>query len=414
MFHRPLLEAVAQLLNDIFIHNAYAEQRMAHVLASNKKWGSRDRRFIAETTYEIVRYKRLAEALAGLNHAPKTLNDCRILLGTWLLFKHKTMPDQAYLPAGNNNNILGIETVEMRHQAAIQQRVIRESIPDWLDQIGLSAFGETDWTAILAALNQPAAVVLRTNTLKIDKLTLQKRLRAELDADTEHLPDYQNALVLKNKKNLLNSSLYTKGLFEVQDAASQAVAPYMGVEAGMTVIDACAGAGGKTLHLAALLQNKGRLIAMDVSAEKLNILRERAQRAGIKILETRLIRSPKDIATYTAQADRLLLDVPCSGLGVLRRHPDTKWKIDTQQIAELRQLQAQLLTNYSLMLAPKGQLTYATCSILPEENEQQIAHFLDQNTYPKTGFQCTAQQTLRPDKAGFDGFYMANLRLSEM
>ncbi len=349
--------------------------------------------------------------MAGIAEA-RTESDCRLVVCAWLGWIHQTttlLPDHA--EPWREQALLSLPDIATRYSEALRIRAVKESIPDWLDEKGLAAFGLTEWEAILTALNQPTATILRVNTLKADKSQVQQRLEAELDAETDCLAGYPDALCLKNRKNLLTSRLYAQGCFEIQDAASQTVAPYTGVEAGMTVIDACAGAGGKTLHLAALMQNKGRLIALDVSATKLKILQERAQRAGIKILETKIVGSINDIQCYKGCADRLLLDVPCSGIGVLRRHPGTKWKLTPVQIAELRLLQAQLLSRYSSMLHPKGQLTYATCSILPEENQQQVNDFLLSENPAGYRFQLVNRQTLLPNIDGFDGFYMANLSI---
>ena len=174
----------------------------------------------------------------------------------------------------------------------------------------------------------------------------------------------------------------------------------------MRVIDACAGAGGKSLHLAALMQNKGKILALDVHTNKLEQLRKRAKRAGIDIIETRLIEGTKTIKRLVNSADALLLDVPCSGLGVLRRNPDSKWKLKPERLLELQDLQKKLLRDYSQMLKVGGRMVYATCSILPSENQRQVQDFLSQHK----NFELLAEKTLRPDIEGYDGFYFASLK----
>jgi 16S rRNA (cytosine967-C5)-methyltransferase len=173
------------------------------------------------------------------------------------------------------------------------------------------------------------------------------------------------------------------------------------------VIDACAGAGGKTLHLANLMQNKGQLIALDTEAWKLQELRKRSKRNGIHIIETRPITSRKVIKRLRDSADRILLDVPCSGLGVLRRNPDAKWKLSEEFIERVRQIQADILQNYAKMARPEAKIIYATCSILPSENAQQIEKFLQSE--PGQAWQVEAEKTIMPQQEGFDGFYMARL-----
>jgi 16S rRNA (cytosine967-C5)-methyltransferase len=210
-------------------------------------------------------------------------------------------------------------------------------------------------------------------------------------------------LIVARRQNVFRLKAFLDGDFEVQDAASQAVAPFLNVAPGMRVIDACAGAGGKTLHLAALMKNKGRLIALDVEQWKLDELKKRARRGGISNLETRLIDSPRVIKRLAGTADRLLLDVPCSGLGVLRRNPDAKWKLSDMYLTEVRALQQQILNDYCRMIRPGGQMVYATCSILPTENEKQVTAFLEGKA---DSFTLTNERRFWPSE-GFDGFYMA-------
>jgi 16S rRNA (cytosine967-C5)-methyltransferase len=176
---------------------------------------------------------------------------------------------------------------------------------------------------------------------------------------------------------------------------------------GERVIDACAGAGGKSLHLAALMKNKGKILSLDIHERKLEELRKRASRAGADIIETRTIDSSKVIKRLEETADRLLLDVPCSGLGVLRRNPDSKWKLSDEEIEKLRALQSQILESYSKMVKPGGRMVYATCSILPSENERQVEEFLKN---AGGTFELLEERKFAPGKDGFDGFYAASLQ----
>jgi 16S rRNA (cytosine967-C5)-methyltransferase len=184
------------------------------------------------------------------------------------------------------------------------------------------------------------------------------------------------------------------------------IAPFLKVDPGMRVIDACAGAGGKTLHLAALMKNKGRIIAMDVEGWKLEELQKRARRAGVSNLETRVIESSKTVKRLENSADRLLLDVPCSGLGVLKRNPDAKWKLSPEFISEVKELQQHILEDYGTMLKKDGLMVYSTCSVLPSENEEQVEKFLEKTS---GNFELVEQKHSWPSD-GFDGFYMALLR----
>ena len=173
----------------------------------------------------------------------------------------------------------------------------------------------------------------------------------------------------------------------------------------MRVIDACAGAGGKTLHIAAMMQGKGRLLAMDVEEWKLENLKQRARRAGAHNVETRVITSSKTVKRLKESADRVLLDVPCSGLGVLKRNPDAKWRDTAERLPVLVALQEEILQRYSQMVKVGGLLVYATCSILPEENRLQVDKFLAANE----NFRLRDDHTVSPSETGFDGFYMARI-----
>jgi 16S rRNA (cytosine967-C5)-methyltransferase len=281
---------------------------------------------------------------------------------------------------------------------------VKESIPDWLDEMAAQQLPDK-WDKTLNWLNRPAQVVLRTNRLKTDRKTLQQALHAE-GIDTKAVGD-GDALVLAERQNIFKSPLFKKGWFEVQDYSSQLVAMALAPEPGMRVVDACAGGGGKTLHLAALLQNKGSLIALDTFAWKLDQLRLRARRAGATNIETRPIESRKTIKRLYNSADRLLLDVPCSGLGVLRRNPDTKWKLTPEHIEQLRATQQDIIQSYSPITKPGGRMVYATCSILPAENQDQVRQFLDSEA--GKNFHLLEEKSILPQDDGFDGFYIAVL-----
>jgi 16S rRNA (cytosine967-C5)-methyltransferase len=244
------------------------------------------------------------------------------------------------------------------------------------------------------------------NTLKVSRAELQSQLEEEENIHTEAPPDFPDALILEQRQNIFTRQQFKDGLFEVQDAGSQLIAPFLKVESGMRVIDACAGGGGKTLHLAALMKNKGRIIAMDTEAWKLDELKKRARRAGVGNIEPRVIESSKTIKRLENSADRLLLDVPCSGLGVIRRNPDAKWKLTPEFMERVKELQQHILVDYSTMLKPGGMMVYSTCSLLPSENEKQVEKFLSTH---KENFELLDQKWVSPS-AGFDGFYMALLK----
>jgi len=388
-----ITRAVIQALEMIFEGNKYADKVIEKVLKQNPKWGARDRRFIAETTYDIVRWQRLLQ-----NITEADANDYWKLLGGWCVLHD--IP----LPAWVEFSGLSEKKIFERLDKMNAIRRFRESIPDWLDTLGEDQLGDR-WDEELHALNKEAHVILRANTLKISTGDLQQYLK-ETGIENTALQEFPHALVLKERQNVFRHPAFKDGLFEVQDAASQLIAPFMRVEPGMRVVDACAGAGGKTLHIAALMKNKGRIIGLDVEQWKLEELRNRARRAGVGNLETRIIESSKTIKRLENSADRLLLDVPCSGLGVLKRNPDAKWKLSPEFITQVKELQQHILQDYGNILKKGGLMVYSTCSILPAENEQQIEVFLSKN---KDGFEFVEERYSWPS-AGFDGFYMALIR----
>jgi 16S rRNA (cytosine967-C5)-methyltransferase len=388
--YRNLVDGVVLALERIFKEGRYADRVIEYLFKEQRKWGARDRRFVAETTYDIVRNFRLLQVLGGSEH------DYYKLIGVYFILHDTALPDW--------EEFRGIQVGEVKQRwiAARNQRAVFQSVPDWLDQLGEQELGKR-WGRELEALNEQAPVVLRANALKVSAASLQKKFREE-GTETITLRDAPDALVLKERKNIFTSPLFKQGFFELQDASSQQVAAFLDVRPGQFVIDACAGAGGKSLHIAALLQNKGQLLAMDVEERKLEELQRRAKRAAATI-ETKVISSEKTISALEGKADRLLLDVPCSGLGVLKRNPDAKWKLSPQAIEEVKQKQKQILREYSRMVKPGGLMVYATCSILPSENEEQVKHFLEGNK----SFDLVKEKTIYPSE-GFDGFYLCLMK----
>ena len=397
--HRNLVFAVIDALGMIFNDGQYADKVIERVLKYDKRWGARDRGFIAETTYEIVRWKRLYAEIANV-HAPYSKQELFRLFAVWCVLRGISLPDWKQLEDTPERRIKG------RFDELSKIRKYRESIPDWIDTLGEKALGNTLWTKEIAALNAPADVILRTNTLKTSKQELRAILKTE-EIQTETISGVKDALKLVERKNVFVTQAFKDGLFEVQDASSQLVAPFLDVAPGQRVIDACAGAGGKTLHLAALMENKGQLIAMDIYESKLRKLKVRTRRNNVHNVERRAIDSTKVIKKLHGSADRLLLDAPCSGLGVLRRNPDSKWKLQPEFLEKIKGIQQEILQNYSKMVKSGGKMVYATCSILPEENSEQVKVFLDSEQGQSFSF--VKEQNIYASQQGFDGFYMALL-----
>ncbi|MCH3885341.1 RsmB/NOP family class I SAM-dependent RNA methyltransferase [Tenacibaculum aquimarinum] len=397
--HRNLTYAVIDSLRDIFNEGAYAGKAVEKALKRDKRWGSRDRKFVAETIYEIVRWKRLYAEIAEVKEPFDRPNLWR-MFSVWCVLKGIKLPDWNQIEPTPNRRIKG------KFDELSKIRKFRESIPDWIDTIGLEELGEKIWTKEIAALNLQAEVILRTNTLKTTRENLQKELAKE-SIETEFVKNHDDALKLVERANVFRTEVFKKGFFEVQDASSQLVADYLEVKPGMKVVDTCAGAGGKTLHLASLMENKGQIIAMDIYESKLKKLKVRARRNGAHNIDLKVIDSTKVIKKLHDKADRVLIDAPCSGLGVLRRNPDSKWKLQPEFLDNIRKTQQEILQQYSKMVKPGGKLVYATCSVLPSENQLQVDNFL--TTEFGKNFTFVADKKVLAHTSGYDGFYMALL-----
>lgn len=390
---------VIDALNFIFNENEYADKVVEKVLKYDKRWGARDRAFIAETTYDIVRWKRLYTEIAEVK-PPYGRADLFRIWAVWAVLKGIALPDWKQLEPTPSRRIKG------RFDELSKIRKFKESVPDWMDELGEKALGSELWTREINALNKQADVILRANTLKTTTIKLHD-IFLEMDIDTEFIEGYPNALKLKERTNVFTTDAFKEGLFEVQDASSQLVAEFLDVQPGQRVVDTCAGAGGKTLHLAALMENKGQLIALDIYSKKLAELKRRAKRAGAHNVETREIDSTKVIKKLHNSADRVLIDAPCTGLGVLRRNPDAKWKMQPDFLEKVTATQKQLLADYSKIVKPGGKLVYATCSILPQENADQVKTFLASNEGQE--FSLVKERNVYASVEGYDGFYMALL-----
>ncbi|WP_343707286.1 methyltransferase domain-containing protein [Flavobacterium sp.] len=395
--HRNLVYTTIDSLNAIFNEGEYADKVVARALKKDKRWGSSDRKFVAETIYEIVRWKRLYAEIAEVKE-PYDRDNLWRMFAVWAVLRGYPIPDWRQLEGTPERKIKG------RFDELSKTRAIKESIPDWMDELGVKELGEKVWAKEIAAQNQPAKVILRTNTLKGTKESLRNTLM-DLNIETEYLKDQPDALVLKERANVFLTDAFKQGLFEVQDANSQLVADFLDVKPGMRVVDTCAGAGGKTLHMASLMQNKGQLIAMDLYESKLKQLKLRAKRNGAFNIEYRIIDSTKVIKKLHEKADRVLIDAPCSGLGVLKRNPDSKWKLQPEFIDNIRKVQSEVLESYSKIVKPGGKLVYATCSVLPSENQEQVEKFL--KTEIGKQFTFIEDRKMLASESGFDGFYMA-------
>ena len=397
--HRNLVFATIDSLHLIFNENKQADKVLKNTLKRDKRWGARDRGFIAETTYDIVRWKRLYSKIAEVKEPFNRANLFR-LFTVWATLKGIQIPDWPQFENTPTRKIKG------KFDEFSKIRKYKESVPDWLDDLGQKELGKK-WDKEIHSLNQLADVILRVNTLKTTKEKLQNNLQ-ELEIETENIKGYPHALKLVKRTNVFVTEAFKNGWFEVQDASSQKVAKFLNPKPGTRVVDTCAGAGGKSLHIAALMENKGQVIALDIYENKLKELKRRAKRNGAHNIETITIDSSKVIKKLIQKADKILIDAPCSGIGVLKRNPDSKWKLQPEFLETIKNTQREILDSYSRMVKPGGQMVYATCSILPSENEKQVQDFLER----KSGkdFKFVKEEKVFPSESGFDGFYMALLQ----
>ena len=399
LIHRNLLIGIHDALQETFFEkNKYADKVIERLLKSHKKWGSADRAVVSEIFYNIIRWKKRLEYYMGEGVKPGNIYKLILAYLLWSKTHYKKFEEF--------EGIKIADILTKLKKGTVPTKAVEHSIPEWLAETLEKELGKS-WEREMDALNEQAPTVLRANTLKTSVKELVDELKEE-NVESFSLRDYPDAVQLEEKKNVFLTSAFKDGLFEVQDASSQKIGEMLDVQEGMRVVDACAGAGGKTLHLAALMQNKGQILALDIYDWKLAELKRRAKRAGAHNIETRLIADNKVIKRLHEKADRLLIDAPCSGLGVLKRNPDSKWKIDQDFIDRIKGEQQQILQDYSKILKKGGKMIYATCSILPSENNEQVEIFLKNNP----DFKLIRDEKIMPS-TGYDGFYMALIERSK-
>lgn len=376
MHPKALLDACADLLRRTLAFEHPADALLSRHFRENRHLGPRERATLAETTYHVLRHKRLLEHLAQSGQGPHARRlailgfqgDARFLQGALHDSEAQWRAACApLLPGGAQWSSL--------------PEPQRHNLPDWLAQRlreQLAAQGQADaFWPLVESLNQSAALDLRVNTLQGKRDAIAQELRAAGLA-LEATPYSPWGLRLQGKPALQKLDAFQRGAIEVQDEGSQLLALLLDARRGDMVADFCAGAGGKTLALGAAMRNTGRLYAFDVSAHRLDALKPRLARSGLSNVHPIAIAHERDerIKRLSGKLDRVLVDAPCSGLGTLRRNPDLKWRQSPQAVRELTLKQQAILQSAARLLKPGGRLIHATCSLLEEENEA-IAHAFD-------------------------------------
>jgi 16S rRNA (cytosine967-C5)-methyltransferase len=385
-------QTIGEALALVFFGNTRADNALHFAFAGKTELTFEDRGICAEYVYGITRYWRLLWEVIGSSPS-ETPESFEKLISAYAILMNKT--DEGSAPD---------ESMGKKIASARSRRVLRESIPDWLDERGERELGKI-WDTTIASLNESPHHAIRVNTLKAAKEELMSRL-ARSGLSVRAVDQVPSALIMEKMPDLFRLEEFKNGLFEVQDCSSQLASLFINPEPGMRVIDACAGGGGKTLHIAALMQNRGKIVALDTDERKLAALQKRATKAGVRIIETRCITSTKTIKRLDSSAKILILDVPCSGTGVLRRNPDIKWRLTQDALARLIAEQKHILSYYTRMVKPGGRVLYSNCSVLGSEGEDQIRSFLNEKG---SDFTLLKEKRIDPRDDHFDGFYMAVL-----
>lgn len=382
--YQAVIELLDDLLKSLESEGPSLENLAGRYFAKRRYAGSSDRRRVREITYRIMRdFQQLAWRLeAAGGQAPNARN----LLIAYLV---QNAEDPAAVFSGQKYAPDPFCEAEQRLAKDLKTTGdgpawARLNCPRWMFPAFEKRFGEALEDG-LAALNERAPVVLRTNRLKGDRQAAAAVLQAEGVA-TAAGQIVSDALVVEPGARIQAGPAYRQGWVEIQDEGSQIAAALVDPRPGMTVIDLCAGAGGKTLALAAMMQNQGRLVAADIAAGKLSELAKRADRAGVANLEIAALEPPQDadrrakrLKSFKGVAERVLVDAPCSGTGTWRRQPELRLRFDTERVDTILELQRCLLDEAADLVAPGGRLIYVTCSLLPCENEAQCAGFLSRH-----------------------------------
>jgi len=442
--HRKLDPALRALTLEIAAEAraewGFASDIIARAFRAHRDLSSGGRRRVAEAVYGLIRMDRrldaIVDALPGLgDDVPPVLRDELKLL---MLDIREGMPVAAAegellrLGLGKESrrgariDLGGVagDDAGLGARTGLEREAVRLSYPTWLVERLVNDLGLAEGLAACEAMNQRAPMALRVNTVKISREALIDRL-AEENVVARPTALAPAGLILETRVNAFGLSAFRDGLFEVMDEGSQIVAELVAPPPGGRVADACAGAGGKTLAIAAAMGGKGRLLALDVDGRKLEELRRRARRAGLSNVVARAI---DDEARLPDEArvgawDRVLVDAPCSGIGTLRRNPEARWRLTPPSVAGFPARQLALLVTYAPLCAVGGRLIYATCTILEQENEKVVERFLAERPdfvrvpvkeiwgrepAEKVGDGLTLR--LLPQTHDTDGFYAAVLR----
>ena len=366
MHPKALIDLTTQLVREVLKLDAPADGLVSLFFKRQKSLGVRERHALAETAYAVLRQRLLWAHLAQSGHGPM---ERRMVILAWqgqphVLKNGLTVDELAWL-----------ERTQQIDRSTLPEK-LRHNLPDWLANPLKAELGDEGFWALVDTFSGGAPLDLRVNEVKAKRDEVVAAL-AEAGLTAEPTPYSPIGLRLQGKPALQKLPLFVGGHVEVQDEGSQLLALMTGAKRGEMVVDFCAGAGGKTLAMGAMMRNTGRLYAFDVSGHRLDKLKPRLARSGLSNVYAAQIAHERDerIKRLAGKIDRVLVDAPCSGLGTLRRNPDLKWRQSPQAVQELREKQLAILRSAARLLKPGGRLVYATCSLLPAENEDVVAAF---------------------------------------
>jgi 16S rRNA (cytosine967-C5)-methyltransferase len=365
---RALIDQACAAAHELLRLQQPADAALSAFLRAHR-CGPRERAFIAETVYAVLRKKRSLAAWVGPDANPKQLVLAALMRESGLSFRSL----EAVLAKRDTEWLAQLKARAEPAMSLAEQA----DLPDWLAERLLHSMAEADLLALARGLNQPASLDLRVNTLKANRPDVLAQLE-KIGYDASACPLSPDGVRLAGRPVLSKHPLFLSGDVEVQDEGSQLLGHLLAPKRGEMVVDFCAGAGGKTLLLGALMRSTGRLYALDVSEKRLAKLKPRLARSGLSNVHPVAIAHENDthVKRLAGKCDRVLVDAPCSGLGTLRRNPDLKWRQTPESVAELTVKQGNILAAAAKLLKPGGWLVYATCSLLPEENEQIVDAFL--------------------------------------
>ena len=376
MSSRLLFRHAADLLQAIVDSPQPADKQMELYFRAQRQLGVRDRGFVAETVYGCLRRRRYIEYIADATPA-RAGDQVAIYLMLTQGWSARAVEDAGYRVAKYNTDGKGVRDFAARLRTPNAELPLgaQTDLPDWLLDKLLAQYGDSETRALAAALNQPATLDLRVNTLKADRDRVAEKLAQE-GYPVEITPYSPVGLRRQERAPLFKTQCFQTGLFEVQDEGSQLLAPLLEARRHEMVVDFCAGAGGKTLHLGAMMANSGSLYALDIAQKRLDRLKPRLIRAGLDNVRMIAIAHERDarVQRLAGKVDRVLVDAPCTGTGTLRRNPDSKWR--EPDMAATTATQTRILNAAATLVKPGGRLVYATCSLLRAENDDIVAVFL--------------------------------------